>query len=243
MEKERKIKPPGNGKERLFSYSLNLFTDSIQPLQVSQVHLTQFLFTALLLWVQTQAPKLNLIIPVGENSCTPQAVSSISSQIAPHYLCQAEMKGFGQQMKTVPIAAHCMGWATPSNSSWKQPRERISCSSTLPCTIWCRQRRSASTVLTWQVTGPSKERMVKSQESYTITSLGYKAPARMQVARRSSGQVQEFTVWKLKTQMPIQKRANRMDTALWTWGRLTSRSWCVVHPLSVWGTAQATHQT
>lgn len=142
-------------------------------------------------------------------------------------------------MKTVPTAAHCTGWATPSNSSWKQPRETISCSSTFPCTLWCRQRRSASTVLTWQVTGPSKECMVKSQESYTITSLGYKAPAWMQVARRSSGQVQEFTVWKFKTQMPIQKRANRTDTGLWTWGRLTSRSWRVIHPLSVWGTTQA----
>lgn len=98
-EKEHKINAPGNGKERLFSYSSNLFTDSIQPLQVSQVHLTQFLFTALLLWVQTEAPKRNLIIPVGANSCTPQAVSCISSHIAPHYLCQAGMKGFGQQMK------------------------------------------------------------------------------------------------------------------------------------------------
>lgn len=244
MEKEHKIKAPENGKERLFSYSLNLFTDSIQPLQVSQVHLTQFLFTALLPWVQTQAPKLNLIIPVGDNSCTPQAVSSISSHIAPHYLCQAGMKGFGQQMKTVPTAAHCTGWATQSNSSWKQPWERMSCSSTLPLALFGgRQRRSASTVLTWQVTGPSKECMVKSQESYTITLLGYKAPAWMQVARRSSGQVQEFTVCKFKTQMPIQKRAKRMDTGLWIRGRLTSRSWCVIHPLSVWGTAQATHQT
>lgn len=113
-EKERKINVPGNGKERLFSYSLNLFTDSIQPLQVSQVHLTQFLFAALLLWLQAQAPKLNLIIPVGDNSCTPQAVSCISSHIAPHYLCQAGMKGFGQQMKTVPTAAHCTGRATQS---------------------------------------------------------------------------------------------------------------------------------
>lgn len=48
-EKEHQINAPGKEKERLFSYSLNLFTDSIQPLQVSQVHLTQFLFTALLL--------------------------------------------------------------------------------------------------------------------------------------------------------------------------------------------------
>lgn len=146
-EKEHKINAPANGKERLFSYSSNLFTDSIQPLQVSQVHLTQFLFAALLLWVQTEAPKLNLIIPVGANSCTPQAVSCISSHIAPHYLCQAGMKGFGQQMKTVPTAAHCTGRATQSNPSWKQPGG-IFCSTTLPALSGGRQRRSASTVLT-----------------------------------------------------------------------------------------------
>lgn len=45
--------------------------------------------------------------------------------------------------------------------------------------------------------------------------------------------------------MPIQERANihiewTMD---WAWGRLTSRSWCLIHPLSVWGTPQAAHQT
>lgn len=156
QKKKDKINAPGNGKERLFSYSLNLFTHSIQPLQVSQVCLTRFLFAVLLLWVQTQAPKLDLIIPVGDNSCTPQAVSCTSSHIAPHYVCQAGMKGFGQQMKTVPTAAYCMGQATQSNSSWKQPRERIFCSTTLPCTLWwqaealCQLRTDLTSNRTWQ---------------------------------------------------------------------------------------------
>lgn len=43
--------------------------------------------------------------------CSPSCLLS-NSHIAPHYLCQAVMKGFGQQMKTVSTAAHCMGLAT-----------------------------------------------------------------------------------------------------------------------------------
>lgn len=144
MEKECKIKAPREWEVKViqlfikFIHRLNSTTSGFSGTFDSvSIH------SPGLLWVQTQAPKLNLIVPVGENSCTPQAVSSISSHIAPHYLCQAEIKGFGQQMKTVPTAAHCTGRATPSNSSWKQPRETISCSSTFPCTLWCRQRHCA----------------------------------------------------------------------------------------------------
>lgn len=63
--------------------------------------------------------------------CSPCCLLS-NSHIVPHYPCQAVIKGFGQQMKTVPTAAYCMGLATWSDPSWEQPENRLFRSTTLP---------------------------------------------------------------------------------------------------------------
>lgn len=85
----------------------------------------------------------------------------ISSRIAPHYLRQGGgMKGFGQQMRTVPKAAHCMGLATWCDPSWNSPEQRLFCTTTAPFPLRCagKQRHSASTALKWHpAAGPGQE--------------------------------------------------------------------------------------
>lgn len=66
--------------------------------------------------------------------CSPSCSLS-SSHMVPRCLCQAAMKGFEQQTKTVPTAARCLRPATWSTPSLEQPKDRLFCSTTLPCPL------------------------------------------------------------------------------------------------------------
>lgn len=88
-----------------------------------------------------------------------------------------EMKGFGQQMTTVPKAAHCMGFATWCDLSWKPQQQRLFCIIAVhPFPLRCagKQRHCASTALKWHpVAGPGQE--VHDQEAGKV----HGCPARL----------------------------------------------------------------